>query len=738
MSHIEQIALIGLGAIGIPIAHKLYHTYANAFHLVLSGTRRKRFELKETKINNQRFSPHVISAKDEINKGLDLIIICVKNYDLEAALYDIRSVITTKTIILPLQNGIYAHEFLKKIFPENLVLEGYVQGPNTYCENGSYFYQNAGEMHIGSSNPIFSNLAEAVFKSLKDAGIEAHLEEDIRHMVWKKWMLNVAGNSITALTGADYSMFKYYNDLQQLCMTAMEEFIKVAEAECVRLDKNDVHDIIEYYVSYNGRKKTSMLMDVLNERKTENDYLAGKLLELADHHEIDVPVTKTLYCLMEVKERVYMERQGCITMKYLFREGVEYGAGLKAAMQDINDKMESVEYARSVNSGNPPALQELLSYAIDNTSFYSGIQKQGVSLTNFPVMNKTILNEHYDEIKVHAFDEQKTHEMHTSGSTGIPFTVVQNLAKRERHIADLKYFGALGGYLDCDPMCYLRAKPTATQAEQERDNIWQLDICNLSDKNLTEYYHVMVEKKCTALIAYPSTLETAVDFWAKHFSNNSCVKTIISTSETLTDEVKQKLHAFFGDEVGIYARYSNTENGILGQETGVSGVFSLNWASYYFEILKLESDDQAENGELGRIVVTDLYNKAFPMIRYDTGDVAKMHRNSDNEFPVFVELYGRRMDLIYDTKGGVVSPFLLCRTMRLSSGIEQWQFIQQTESEYILKITANTEKKPSCEKEIQSFKKTLGEDAVINIEYVESIPVMNSLKRKLIVSNLKK
>lgn len=290
----------------------------------------------------------------------------------------------------------------------------------------------------------------------------------------------------------------------------------------------------------------------------------------------------------------------------------------------------------------------------------------------------------------------------------IPFTVIQNAEKRERHIADLKYFGALAGYLDRDPMCYLRAKPTATPEEQ-----------------------------CTALIAYPSTLETAVDFWTAHFTNESCIQTIISTSETLTDEVKEKLRNFFGEKVGVYARYSNTEQGILGQETGQSGRYCLNWASYYFEVLKLDSDEPAEDGELGRIVITDMYNKAFPMIRYDTGDVAKMV-HEEGKLPEFEELFGRRMDLIYDTNGEVVSPFLLCRTMRLSHGIEQWQFIQETRNAYKLKITSNSPEKPSVDKEVEGFRRTLGQDAVINVEYVEDIPVMNSLKRKLIVSLLNK
>ncbi len=733
----KNIALIGLGVIGTPIAHKLYLSRDIQFYLVANQQRKQKLLQQKIKINGDNFEPSIISDKMEIDDEIDLVIVCVKNYDLNTSVCDIRNIVSEKTVILPLQNGIFAYHFFEKEFVNNVVLQGYVQGPNTERNGENFFYKNSGELHIGSEK--YSEIAKDVYEELHENEVNITLEPDIRYMVWKKWMLNVAGNSVTALTGADYSLFKIYSELQNLCTNAMREFVLVANAEGVNLTEKDINDVINYYVSYSGNKQTSMLVDVTLERKTENAYLAGTLTSLAKKYQIDVPIIRTLYYLIEVKEEVYMEKKGCITMENLFNENVEYSAALRKHMKDIDEKMESKSYAKIINSAYPEKLQEILTYAIENTAFYSKLSdKKDISIKDFPVMNKTILNEHYDEILVHAYDEIKTHKMHTSGSTGIPFTVVQDLAKRERHIADLKYFGAMAGYLDHAPMCYLRAKPTATFEEQERDNIWQLDICNLNEKNLTDYFHTMVEKKCVALIAYPSTLETAVDFWLQHFKNDSSIKTIISTSETLTDEVKMKLRKFFGEDVGINARYSNTENGILGQETDNSDVYRLNWASYYFEILKMDSDEPVKNGELGRIIVTDLYNRAFPMIRYDTGDVARLYMDDENKLPEFRELYGRRMDLIYDTKGEVVSPFLLCRTMRLSKGIEQWQFIQETEREYTLKITANTETKSECKAEIDSFKKTLGEDATINIIYVEDIPVMNSLKRKLIVSNLKK
>lgn len=733
---IKNIALMGLGVIGIPLAHKLNNTFSGNFYLVADSIHKQRLLEQEMYINGDCFAPPILPDAAGMQGPVDLVIVCVKNYDLVSTLTELKKITGPQTIILPLQNGVYAHEFYSKAFPGNVVLQGYIQGPNTQRDGNLMTYENSGVIHVGAINASQVPYVETVCNVLKTAGVSFVCEEDIRRMVWKKWMLNVAGNGVTALTGADYSDFPLYDELRNLCTDIMKEFIQVAKAEEVFLCEDDIQDIIHYYVSYNGRKKTSMLMDVMNQRKTENDYLAGKVVEIAQRHNIAVPKIHTIYDLMEVKEKVYMDRKGVRTMKNLFSEGVQYSEDLQCAMRDIDRKMEDSDYARQVNAGMVPELRDILSYAIENTRFYSHLGKDHIALQDFPVMNKTLLNQNYEDIKVHCYDSQKTHKMHTSGSTGIPFTVIQNMEKRRRHIADLKYFGALAGYRDQDPMCYLRAKPTATAEEQARDNIWQLDICNLNEKNLTDYYHVMVEKKCTALMAYPSTLETAVDFWAEHFSNSTCVKTIISTSETLTDKVKEKLHAFFGEEVNVCARYSNTENGILGQETGESGTYKLNWASYYFEILKLDKDEPADENELGRIVVTDLYNKAFPMIRYDTGDVGKFKRGRENQFPEIVDLYGRRMDLIYDTQGEVVSPFLLCRTMRLSHGIEQWQFIQEAEKEYLLKITSTKKEKIDCTKELESFQKTLGPEAQIKVEYVDEIPVLNSLKRKLIVSHL--
>ena len=202
----QNVALIGLGVIGTPIAHRLYLSRNNHFYLVANKERKQKLLQKKIKINGDSFAPKIISDKTEIDGDVDLLIVCVKNYDLDASLSDIQNIVTEKTVILPLQNGIFAHHFLKKNFITNMILQGYVQGPNTERICDGFQYKNSGVLHIGSEKR--PDIAQKIHTQLISYDVEVVYEPDIQYMIWKKWMLNVAGNSITALTGADYSLFK--------------------------------------------------------------------------------------------------------------------------------------------------------------------------------------------------------------------------------------------------------------------------------------------------------------------------------------------------------------------------------------------------------------------------------------------------------------------------------------------------------------------------------------------------
>jgi phenylacetate-CoA ligase len=215
------------------------------------------------------------------------------------------------------------------------------------------------------------------------------------------------------------------------------------------------------------------------------------------------------------------------------------------------------------------------------------------------------------------------------------------------------------------------------------------------------------------------------------------VKSIIAISETLNDNTRESLEKYFG--VPAVSRYSNLENGIIAQQIpGQNGRYLVNGASYHVEILKMDSDEPAEEGEPGRIVVTDLFNYAMPMIRYDTGDIGSMVH--DENFPwrkYLTHVEGRRLDLLYDTDGNLVSSYIVYKNMWQYTEIEQYQLIQEDKKRYTIKINC---REPFTREQqlIGEFKSYLGQDADFRIEYVTEIPLLSSGKRKKIVNNYTK
>ena len=208
------------------------------------------------------------------------------------------------------------------------------------------------------------------------------------------------------------------------------------------------------------------------------------------------------------------------------------------------------------------------------------------------------------------------------------------------------------------------------------------------------------------------------------------VQSIIAMSEPLPDFIKEKMTYYFN--CPTVSRYSNVENGIIAQQMPYENTFTINWASYYVELLDLEEDKPAEKGELGRIVITDLYNRATPMIRYDTGDIGVLEFPT-NDLPKFKRIEGRITDILTNTQGDSVNPFILFNSLGDYPELNQVQLIQK-DSTYTFKI--NTEEHPfKREKEfINKFTPFLGKGADVRIDYVKEIPNLNSGKRKMIIN----
>lgn len=405
------------------------------------------------------------------------------------------------------------------------------------------------------------------------------------------------------------------------------------------------------------------------------------------------------------------------------------GSPVRKHLKDIEYKMEQNEIY------NNHQLNYILDYATKNVSYYMSYQNYK-SLDEFPVINKNIIKENYKDFMSKKINDMKVVKMQTSGSTGTPFTILQDVDKRNRCLAEMMYFWGLAGYKIGMRYIYYRSwnkQNRKSKFSAFARNIKMRDILRFDDDSLKKTKMELInDKSIKMLLGYASTLEIL----GHYLYDSKCkpelfeVKCIIAISESLSEPAKEKLKHVFG--CPVISHYSNSENGVLAQFDDNCNGFIINNASFHIELLDFHSDEPVPIGKPGRIVITDLYNKAMPMIRYDTGDIG-IQKVDKNGRVLFESIEGRKIDFIFDTNGKMISPHEISVLFWQFPEIKQYQFIQKDKKEYLIKINKGNSSE-NVDIIVNHFKGILGKDANIYIEFVNDIPTLASGKRKYIIN----
>jgi len=398
---------------------------------------------------------------------------------------------------------------------------------------------------------------------------------------------------------------------------------------------------------------------------------------------------------------------------------------------DIKNTMQRKE---NVNKARE-SLQSLLTHATQNCSFYAPFANTPIS--EFPIIDKDLIRSRHSEFLAKPFVTAKLHRMSTSGSTGTPFSVVQNYEKRSRVLAEIVYFGELCGYTIGQRYAFIRSwnsQSRKSPLESFLQNLIAIDTSRLDEESLETMRSLLKrDKRLSCILGYASSL----DLLAQHLLEKGetpesfkRMKVVISGSEILSDKARRNLKRVFG--CNVVSRYSNQENGLIAQEVS-DNVFLINRASYYLEFLKPNSDDYAQPGELSRIVLTDLFNYAMPMIRYDTGDLAIFDEHPDYG-RVITSIEGRVRDFFYDTQDRLLSPSAITVQMWEFDRLRQFQFIQDGRAKYLLKVNG-ARGVYEDDDFIEVIENIVGKNANITIEHVDGIPQLQSGKFRQVICN---
>jgi phenylacetate-CoA ligase len=393
-------------------------------------------------------------------------------------------------------------------------------------------------------------------------------------------------------------------------------------------------------------------------------------------------------------------------------------------------------------------LKRLLRYAKNKSPFYSNSLKEYnlsdlnrlSQLDTLPELNKTDLSENSSSIKTRGkglFVSEKT----TGGSTGQAVTLLKNsdALARERAATWRAYKWA--GVSIGEPQARFWGVPLNHNRRILHNvidfisNRKRLSAFNINKNSLLTYLDILRKFNPSYLYGYVSFIDTFCNFIkSMHTELPKSVKTIITTSEVLTDSIRRNIENITG--LKVFNEYGCGEVGSIAHECEYGNMHIMA------DNLIVEIDSIEKNNGCGEILVTDLFNYATPIIRYRLGDFGSISREKckcGRTLPVLDKIYGRAYDLVVDNFGNKVHPEIIMYIFEdfknRFGGIRHFQVIQNINKQIIIKIVIKNESnKETLEKFIsQEILKRLGLET--RFEYVNHIPREKSGKMRLIKSN---
>ncbi|THF47637.1 phenylacetate--CoA ligase family protein [Flavobacterium supellecticarium] len=298
--------------------------------------------------------------------------------------------------------------------------------------------------------------------------------------------------------------------------------------------------------------------------------------------------------------------------------------------------------------------KEIATFHLEHNSFYQKLvgKKTYHNWSDLPVLTKKELQQPLQNRLSKGYTVSNTFVNKTSGSSGDPFIFAKD--KYVHALTWASFFYRFGWYgIDFNTSYQARfygipLDKAGYYKERLKDylgNRYRFPIFDLSDGFLEQ----VLEKFKTQKFDYINGYTSSIVLFAKFLkARNIVLKTVcptlkvcMVTSEMLFEEDKILLETQFG--IPIVNEYGASELDLIAFQNP-EGEWQVNTETLFVEILD-EQNKPVPNGQEGRIVITSLYNKAHPFIRYDIGDIGALDESSTAKKTILKKLTGRTNDV---------------------------------------------------------------------------------------------
>ncbi|OQW30040.1 MAG: hypothetical protein A4E19_10800 [Nitrospira sp. SG-bin1] len=304
----KQILMVGAGSVGGFFGARLAKNNLDVSFLLrprtLAAVQRQGLTIRSAE-GTFTVRPQAASDARQLPRP-DLIVLGVKAYDLDDVMDQIEPVLTEKTVILTLQNGIDTEDRLIARINRDCVVGGVAYIYSKIAAPGVIDHYKKGAVALGELMGHESDRLLRIRDLFVSAGIPCHLSKDIRRTKWEKMCWNCVFNPITVLIDDHVAEALDHPEMTGVIRQIVGEVAAVSAATKVPLPSDMPERVVKATQEIRDIH-TSMYDDWKAGRRTEIDYLNGFIVKKGHELGIPTPVNEALTAMIKTiteKERV--------------------------------------------------------------------------------------------------------------------------------------------------------------------------------------------------------------------------------------------------------------------------------------------------------------------------------------------------------------------------------------------------------------------------------------------------
>jgi len=300
-----KIVIVGPGAIGLLLAAFLSKSKEDIWLLDKNKERAEKLAQEGISVEgiSGKWNAKIKATSDPKEIGTaELVILATKSYDTKNAITHSKPIISEKTAVLTLQNGIGNIEIISEAVGPDNVIGGTTNLGATLLNDTHIRHAGNGETIIGKidgSTPVIMRGVRELFNKVK---LETKISRDIKGILWSKLIINTGINALTALTRLHNGRLTEFEGTRKILRDAVTEAVKIAKRKRIKLIYDDPLAKVEAVCEATSGNISSMLQDVLRRKRTEIDFINGVVVRLGQELGIPVPVNTMLVNLVKTIE----------------------------------------------------------------------------------------------------------------------------------------------------------------------------------------------------------------------------------------------------------------------------------------------------------------------------------------------------------------------------------------------------------------------------------------------------